>query len=151
MEKSNSVAQKLELVKRLIDSRPALFRRQGAVVAMHRTCRGRTLGPYFKLCYRAHGRQRSIYLGRSQRLADAARALLEECQRPEKLRRQLRRLRRSGRARLRAHCRVWNRQLRQVGLHLHGLEVRGWRRPAANDSLRQLNRGETHAGDRHDN
>lgn len=145
MEKSNSVAQKLELVRSLIDSRPELFRRQGAVVATFRNYRGTTLGPYFKLNYREHGRQRSIYLGRAQRLADAVRALLDERQSPEILRRQLRRLRRSGRARLRAHCRVWNRELQQ------GLEVRGWRRPAGNDSLRQLNRKETHAVDRHDN
>ncbi len=47
-----------------------LFRRQGAIVTTWRFRGPRKLGPYFRLAYRADGRQQSIYLGACSKLVE---------------------------------------------------------------------------------
>lgn len=140
MENSNSVDQRLDAVKRLILSRPDVFRRQGAVVASWRTHNGTKRGPYFRLAYRrAGGKQHSIYLG-PEHVANAVRSLLQELQCAASRRRQLTRLQRSAREQLRVARRRMDRQLRETGLYLHGSEVRGWRHRACNDQDLQTGR-----------
>jgi len=65
LENGQVVDQKPHPALELIASQPALFQRQGSVVAGWRNYRGRRLGPYHRLAYRHRGRQCSIYLGRS--------------------------------------------------------------------------------------
>jgi hypothetical protein len=107
---------------------PALFATQGSVAATYRTYRGRRLGPYFQLVYRQDGRKRSIYLGRSQELADRVRQLLDQLQTPHRQRRLSKRLT----AQVRSSLRLWKDRLRNVlvlwGITLKGFEFRGVRR-----------------------
>lgn len=125
-------------VCRLIAAHPELFAAQGTVVTSWRRYRGRTLGPYFRLAYRADGRQRSIFLGRSPKLAEAVRALLGAVQRPARDKRTLARLRKSAQAAL-VQCKGdLRRELGTRGLVLKGLEVRGWRRPGRRETRRNL-------------
>ena len=104
----------------------ALLAKQGRVVEAWRTYRSRKLGPYFRLAYREHGRQQSIYLGKSRELADRVRALLEDCQARVRKQRAWQGLRAQARAELKRNKAAWREELAKVGLHLQGSEVRGW-------------------------
>ncbi len=127
MEKTTSVDQRLVAVERLVASRPALFARQGAVVATWRTVAGQRLGPYYALRYRDAGRQQSLYLGASPELAEKVARLLEHSQRPHRQRRTLERSRAAVKASLRRHKEIWRRELQHFGLTLKGFEIRGWK------------------------
>ena len=108
-----------------------VFARQGTLVAGWREYRGRRLGPYYRLAYREAGRQRSLYVGRSQGLIGLVRRLLERLQRPFRQSRLLGDLKVRARAALRGHKAVLRRHLAQWGIHLKGFEFRGLRRFAA--------------------
>ena len=105
-----------------------LFARVGSVVASYRTRGDTRYGPYYRVAYRAAGRQCSIYLGRCKQLADDARALLSQLQQPRDYRRMCRRANRQRRATLRRVIREWQQAIRAYGLDLRGCEIRGWRR-----------------------
>jgi hypothetical protein len=119
--------RKYETVRQFVLGHGALLAKQGRVVEAWRTYRDRKLGPYFRLAYREHGRQRSIYLGQSIELADRVRALLQECQARVRQQRAWQRLREQARTELKRNRAAWRHELARVGLRLQGSEVRGWR------------------------
>jgi hypothetical protein len=80
------------------------------------------------LVYRAGGRQHSLYLGRSARLAAHVRAMIERFREPLLEHRQMAGARKDARTAYRAHKLVWARELAKVGVHLKGNELRGVRR-----------------------
>ena len=125
MESREVVDQKAARALALIASRPELFVRQGAVVATWRWCKGRRLGPYWRLAYREAGRQCSVYLGRMGEGVQRVRQALARRQGFRRWRRTYRRLRRQVKASLRAHLAEFDRQLHALGLWRKGLEVRG--------------------------
>ena len=53
---------------------------------------------------------------------------LAELQADERVRRAVKRLQSATRASLRAAKAAWERELKRMGLHLKGFEIRGWRR-----------------------
>ncbi len=121
----------------MIASRPALFARQGVVVATWRWYRGRRLGPYWRLAYREAGRQCSVYLGRMGEGVRRVRGVLARLQRGLRSRRAVRRLTRRVRASLRAHLAEFDRRLAELGLWRKGFEVRGgWSRALEQRFLR---------------
>ena len=111
----------------LIAARPDLFRCQGAVVNTWRRRNGKTFGPYYRLSYRQHGRQCSVYLGRTGALVEQVRRALQALQQSIARFRLFNRLRRQIRASLRVHKFRVHSLLRPFGLRLKGFEVRGWR------------------------
>ncbi len=112
---------------RLIAARPEVFYRQGHVAAGYRRRNGKTFGPYYRLSYRLDGRQCSIYLGRSGKLAGQVRKALGAIQKPLAQRRFFNQLERQIRASLRVQKLRMGALLRPFGLRLKGYEVRGWR------------------------
>ena len=86
---------KFERISAQLLARPDFFAVHGSVGSKWRNYRGRRLGPYFRLRYCQDGRERSLYLGRSEELAEEVRGLLADLQR----RRIFRRLRERIRAR----------------------------------------------------
>ncbi len=117
---------RLEEVQRTLAADPKHFARQGAVVASWRYYQGRKLGPYYRLAYREEGRQRFIYLGRAEGLAQAVRDLLAALQRPLCRRRLFDALRTQAREMLRQAKASMAEELAKWGLRLKGFEVRGW-------------------------
>lgn len=127
MEKTTSVDQKLARVERLVASRPALFVRQGAVVATWRRVGEQRLGSSYALRDREAGRQQSLYLVGSPYLAEKVRRLLSHLQRSHRQRLALQRSRAAVKASLRRHKHIWRHQRECVGLTLKGFEIREWR------------------------
>ncbi|MBN2577954.1 MAG: DUF1678 domain-containing protein [Pirellulales bacterium] len=111
-----------------IRSLQSVFARQGTIVASWRTYNGRKLGPYYRLAYRAEGRQRSIYLGKSKNLLRQVRRLLEKLQKPLQTRKILRHAQKTMQAAMKKHMAQFRIDLLRVGLQLRGYAVRGWRR-----------------------
>ena len=105
-----------------------ILARQGSVVASWRRRGGRQVGPYYRVAYRLDGRWRSMYLGRSEGLAEQVRATLREFRQPLADWRHLDRARKLARKAFRAHKVVWARDLARVGLYLKGNEIRGLRK-----------------------
>jgi hypothetical protein len=122
-----NIAATLDRVREAIRQREAIMARQGTVVASWRTRQGRKVGPYYRLAWREDGRQKSLYLGPSEELAQAVRQMLADLQRPLRVDRAFLAARKQGWAALRAHKIVLARELARYGLYLHGWEVRGWR------------------------
>ena len=123
-EKCDSVDQKWAAARKLIESSPHDFARQGAVVATWRTGGDQRRGPYYVLRYRDGPRQRSLYLGSSASLADRVRQLLYELQRPRLEQRELDRIRSAVKRSLRRHKAGLNEALQQhFGWRLHGFEA----------------------------
>jgi hypothetical protein len=117
----NSILQKIRRLKRI-------FARQGAIVESWRYKNGLKIGPYYRLAYRAAGRQCSIYLGKSEKILGQVRRLLEKLQNPLKTRRILHRAQKAAQADLKRHMAQFRIDLLKVGLQLRGYAVRGWRR-----------------------
>jgi hypothetical protein len=111
----------------LISARPDIFARQGYVAATYRRRNQKTFGPYYRLGYREHGRQRSVYLGREGGLVERVRRMLRALQRPRVERRAIGRLQKAIHASLQSHKNHLATLLRPFGLRLKGFEVRGWR------------------------
>ncbi len=111
----------------VITNNAAIFAHRGTVVATYRTRGTARYGPYFRVAYRIAGRQCSIYLGRSSRLADRARELLAQLQQPRDFRRMCQKAERLRRATFRRVIRQWQQTIRAYGLDLRGCEIRGWR------------------------
>ena len=63
-------------------ARQELIARGGHLAASWKTYRGKRLGPYYRVEFRETRTRRKIYIGRDQRLAELAGALLEELKRP---------------------------------------------------------------------
>jgi hypothetical protein len=125
------IAARFERVRAQVLAHPALFANQGFVAATWRTYRGRRLGPYFRVSYRESGRQRSIYLGRSEELADRVRRLLADVQRRRRKRRLFAKLEAEVRASLRRHKARFKEYLAQWDIRLKGWEFRGARQGLA--------------------
>jgi len=121
------VAGRFERVRAQVLAHPALFANQGFVATTWRTHRGRRLGPYFRVSYRESGRQCSIYLGRSEQLADRVRGLLADVQQRRRRRRRLARMTAQIRASLRRHKARLKEFLTQWGIRMKGWEFRGAR------------------------
>jgi hypothetical protein len=130
-EKSKSVAQnrppREAAILKQVNELCRVLARQGGIVASWRSYRGQQIGPYYRLVYRADGRQRSIYLGRSGSLVERVRAIVRRCRQPLAERRQVAQLRQLARRAFRAHKKVWARQLARTGQYLKGNEIRGLR------------------------
>jgi heat shock protein HspQ len=123
VEKSQFVDQNIStrferLQAFILDNRP-LFATTGAVVASWRYYRKKRLGPFYRLAYRNRNRQCSIYLGRSQLLAEKVRLLLADIQ----FRRISRRLRSQIRASLRLHKIQLKNTLLACGYYMKGYEI----------------------------
>ena len=104
-----------EAVEALVRRRPDIFARQGTV---------RTAGPYFDLCYRDRGVQRSIYLGPSRALAGRVAALLDSLHAAEQQRRLMRRLLRRARKGLRRRLAEFDALLARCGASERAFEIR---------------------------
>lgn len=134
MENRDSVDQKtaakLAAIGDLVGARRDIFSRQGSVVATKRTYGGRSLGPFYSLRFRDEGRQRAVYLGRSQVLAGRVESLLSEARTGLRERRLVERLRRQARARLRQCKAMLQKDLAMLGLRLKGFEIRRRRDPS---------------------
>jgi hypothetical protein len=137
LEKSDIDAHRTEAVLQWLAENAETFRRQGFVVADWRGRGERRRGPFYCLRYREAGRQRSLYLGRDAELAAAVRRRLEELQAPLRREREDAREWAQQRATSRAFSKVWDRELKRIGLRLQGSEVRGWRRIASARRLAQ--------------
>jgi hypothetical protein len=88
---------------------------------------GHRLGPFFRLAFRVERKQESLYLGASPRLAAEVRRVLEQLQAPRREQRALARQQGRVRAAFRLHKRVFDHELRKIGLFLKGNEIRGRR------------------------
>ncbi len=116
---------RLERVRRFVTRHAQRFVGQGTVVAGWRSSGGRRLGPYYRLAYRHHGRQRSIYLGKSEGLAETVRRFLAALHEPLRVQRGFQRLQAAARASLRASKDLLRQHLAPLGLRLKGFEFRG--------------------------
>ncbi len=124
-------ATRFQRVRRLIVAHSSLFSAQGSVVASWRYRDGRRLGPYYRLAFRVGGRQRSLYLGKSETVAQKIRQLLGSLQKPLRETRQRRRLLAEALTGIRQTREQMRRRLAPLGIRLKGLELRGvdaWRR-----------------------
>ncbi len=131
MEKSNPVDQlspadqsRYERARTFILANTRLFAAQGSVVATWRTRRGKRFGPYYRLAYRRHSRQRSVYLGPAL-VANRLRDLLAQLQKPLRLHRLYQRLQSEARRSLRQVKKHLAQQLAPYGVTLKGYEFRG--------------------------
>jgi hypothetical protein len=122
------VDQRFQRVAKRILAQAELMAREAAVVASWCRRRERKFGPYWRVAYRDRGRQKSIYLGRSDSLAEKVRRLLDDLRRPQRERDDWLRLHAQARTELRRQKRMWERQLRARGLYSRGYAVRGMRR-----------------------
>jgi hypothetical protein len=138
LETERIVDQQTHPALALIARRAELFARQGSIVAAWRRRGSHTYGPYYRLCYREGGRQRSVYLGREGALVAQLRQTLADLQRPLRQHRAVVRLERQVKTALRADKRRLNRHLRLLGLRMQGFEVRGWRTSPTRRWLRSL-------------
>jgi hypothetical protein len=123
MQNPKSVEQleaQFQSIRSQLLTQPQFFAASGAVVADFRTRDGRRFGPYYRVAFRQNGRQRSIYLGPSQPLADRVANLLAELKRPTHQHRAVRRLRTRLRAELRAQKSIVERELAPHGFHMRG-------------------------------
>ena len=111
----------------LIHQNAQTFAQNGSVVASYRTRGTKRYGPYYRVAYRAAGRQCSIYLGRCKKLAARARKILAHLQQPRDYRRLCQRANREQKANIRTVIRWWQQTIRSYGFDLRGCEVRGWR------------------------
>lgn len=117
--------ERLERVRLHIKLHLRQFITQGRVVAGWRRSGGRTFGPYYRLVYCQDGRQQSLYLGKSEWLAEEARKLLALVQKPFREARAYKRLQASARAGLREVKAELRQKLARFGLVLKGFEIRG--------------------------
>jgi hypothetical protein len=108
---------KFDKIKSQLLARPALFENQGSVAATWRKHGNARLGPYFILRYFENGVRRSIYLGRSEQLAQEVRRLLENLQ--------FHRISRRLRAKIRKSLHLQKKQL-QNNLHALGYYIKGF-------------------------
>jgi hypothetical protein len=106
----------------------SVLARQGTIVASYRAYRGRKLGPYYRLIYRAEGRQCSVYLGKSEKILHRVRRLLEKLQKPQQIRRSVMHAAKTAEVAMKQHMAQFRIELLRVGLQLRGFTVRGWRR-----------------------
>ena len=112
-----------------------LFAAQGSVVATWRRRGEKRFGPYYRLAYRRHGRQRSVYLGPA-RVADRLRNLLARLQQSRRLHRLYQRLQSEVRRSLRQAKKHLARQLAPLGITVKGYEFRGAARAFSRYSIK---------------
>lgn len=121
-------AARLGRIESYLLEHPALFATQGSLQATWRVYRGRRLGPYFQIVYRQAGRQKAIYVGRSQELVERVRRLLDRLQGLHRARRVSKRLQAQVRASLRRTKEQLSEMLAVWGVERKGFEFRGVRR-----------------------
>jgi hypothetical protein len=127
LEISKSVDQKREATLRFLSDHAEFLSQQGSVQASWRHYNEHALGPFFRLQYRAAGRQRCLYLGGDRTLASEVQAILREMQAPLRAKRTLAQQTATARKALKNQTRNLDKELRKRGLYLKGTEVRGWR------------------------
>lgn len=125
---SDVVDQKLSsaLFHRLESLRDHL-RVSGTVVSTWRTYKGQRLGPYFRLAYRANGRQKSIFIGCDADLADQVRGYVKRLQGPRDEKANLNRARQAAARQFKASLEEFDVALAAVDLRRRGSQVIGWR------------------------
>ncbi len=121
---SSAGQSRYERARTFILANARLFAAQGSVVATWRNRRGKRFGPYYRLAYRRHGRQRSVYLGPAT-VADRLRGLLSRLQKPLRRHRLYQRLQSEARRSLREAKRHLAGQLAPYGITVKGYEFRG--------------------------
>ena len=124
LEKAKTAAQKLERLRALLARVPHADR-QGSVQKQYRNYRGRRLGAYWRVIYRADGRVRSVYLGKDAELLALARQALIARRAPLRLRRQRRRQDAAARSVLKDLKANFEKELARYDLLMKGYEVRG--------------------------
>ena len=134
MENNSPQADRLERVRLYLKLHGRQFVTQGSVVAGWRQSGGRRFGPYYRLVHCQDGRQRSLYLGKSEWLVEEVRKLLAIMRRPLREARAYQRLLAGARAGLRQAKAELRQQLARFGLLLKGFEIRGL------DALRHVSR-----------
>ncbi|HEV3084535.1 MAG TPA: hypothetical protein VGY66_32530 [Gemmataceae bacterium] len=127
LEKIDSVDQNIAQVRRFLNQNVRLFSRSGSVQKSWRYYHGHRQGPFFRLAFRVERKQRSLYLGRSPRLAAEVHKVLEQLQAPRREQRALARQQVQVRVAFRLHKRVFDQELQKIGLFLKGNEIRGRR------------------------
>jgi len=125
------IAARLQRIESYLLEHPELVATQGTLLATWRVYRGRRLGPYFQIAYRQAGRQRAIYVGRSEELAERVRRLLDRLQGLHRGRQVSKRLKAQVRASLRRTKDQLSGLLAVWGITLKGFEFRGVRRALA--------------------
>jgi hypothetical protein len=123
-EKSQFVGQKklarFEKTINFILDNSLIFSATGVITCNWRYYCNRRIGPYFRLVFRQQNRQKSIYLGRSEELAQVVRNLLINLQ----YARCIRRLRAKIRKSLRLEKTRLQNYLKSYGYYLKGFEFR---------------------------
>ncbi len=105
-------------------------------MATWRHVAGRRYGPYYRLAFRDHRRQCSLYLGRDPDMIEAVRGLLAQQQHTHRNAQTLARLQRKAHNALRAELATLRQQLTDCGVHLKGLgHVARVRRKAPGQNL----------------
>jgi hypothetical protein len=127
LEKTDSVDQRIAQVRRFLNQHVLLFCRSGSVQKSWRYWNGHRRGPFFRLAFRVEREQKSLYLGGSPTLAAEVCKVLEQLQAPRREQRALARQQVRVRAAFRVHKRLFNQELRKLGLFLKGNEIRGRR------------------------
>jgi hypothetical protein len=128
LEKAKTVEQKRQDVLRFLDEHAAALSRQGSVSETRRGGRGGRTGKFYELRCRLAGRQRCVYLGRDETLAEEVRDRLRQLQAPRHERRGRELLWKQQRAHGREIKARLNRELATLGLRLQGYELRGVRK-----------------------
>lgn len=126
MEIERFVDQRRMKVERFFAEHREAISRQGVVVPTYRFRDGRRRGPYYRLSCRVNRRQIAVYLGSDEELIRFARDELSRLQIGRRVRMQMAQVRQK----LRRHARLarlsLDVQLKPLGLHRKGNEVRGW-------------------------
>ena len=97
---------------------------QGFVAAEDRQYRGARLGPYFKLRWRMHGRQRTKYLGRDAQLAEVVANAIADLQRENLLAREVARMMTAARKSLQETKKQMAKVMANRGRYYHGYTCR---------------------------
>jgi hypothetical protein len=111
---------KLEKIKSQLLAASELLADHGCVIATWRNYGNMRMGPYYRVRYYDNGARRSIYLGRSEELAQVVRNLLIKLQ----YARSTRRLRTKIRKSLRLEKLRLQNYLKSYGYYLKGFEFR---------------------------
>jgi hypothetical protein len=126
MELDPSLTQKLAIVREFIEANKNLFVRHGTVIQDWRWHEGKKLGPYYILRFSVDKKPQSIYLGKSQELAEAVRQLLQKLRYHRKFWKTFDQLKREIRKGAIEARRAMREQVTSHGLDLKGHEIRGW-------------------------
>jgi len=111
----------------LVNTYPRKFAHGGAIITTWRNYKGRKLGPYYRLRFRAQGRIREVYLGREGPRVQAVRDRLAELHAALARRRMYDKMVKTARARPHVDLAALQQQLEAAGLRSQACQVRGLR------------------------